>query len=101
MITETIFAGRDNTFSLQLVRGGEIINLLSITGYEITLSSGTVITSAEYPDRFVEKDDGIIEFNLGTLLDDDDLGKLNAYLVTFDPVNTDGIRWPNFKLQVK
>lgn len=104
MIIETIFAGRDNTFSLQLVRGGEIINLLSITGYELTLSNGKVfseVSTIQSTGLFTEKDDGIVEINVGNLLTEDDLGKHTAYLVTFDPVNVNGVRWPSFKLQVK
>ena len=41
MITETIYAGRNNTFSLQLIRAGEPINLLSITGYQLVLPGET------------------------------------------------------------
>ena len=28
-------------------------------------------------------------------------GSYRAHLVTFDPVNTNGVRWPEFKLKVK
>jgi len=104
MINETIYAGRDNTFSLQLVRGGEVINLLSVTGYELTLSNGRVFSDlgdTEPTGYFIEKDDGIVEINVGGQLDEDDLGRHNAYLTTFDPVNVHGVRWPTFKLQVK
>jgi len=100
-ITETIYAGRNNTFSLQLVRGGQAINLLSVTGYELTLSNGRVVTSAASPAAFTEKDNGIVEINIGGLLDDTDLGKHNTYLTTFDLVNTNGVRWPDFYLKVK
>lgn len=101
MITETIYAGRDNVFSLQLVRGGEVVNLLVFEGYELTLSNGRVFSSTDYPDSFTEKDNGVVEIKVGTLLTDDDLGKHTTYLTTFDPVNLEGVRWPNFKLQVK
>jgi hypothetical protein len=100
-ITETIYAGRDNTFSLQLVRGGQAINLLSVTGYELTLANGRVVTSALEPAAFTEKDDGIVEINIGGLLDEADIGKHITYLVTFDLVNVDGVRWPDFYLKVK
>lgn len=103
MIIETIFAGRNNTFSLQLVRGGQVINLLSVTGYELTLSNGRVFSStvAEPNNYFVEKDDGIVEINIGAALTEDDKGRHTASLVTFDPVNESGVQWPSFKLQVK
>ena len=101
MIVETIFAGRDNTFSLKLVRGGEVVNLLAITGYSLTLSNGKVITSIINPDSFKEKPNGIVEISVGNLLTDDDLGTQTAYLITFDPVNVHGVQWPNFKLKVR
>lgn len=97
MITETLYAGRDNTFSLQLVRGETPVNLMGITGYSLCLSNGKVVTAAE---RFVEKDGGIVEFSIGDLLLASDVGTHTAYLVTFDPTNTHGVRWPNFKLKV-
>jgi hypothetical protein len=100
-ITETIYAGRDNTFSLQLVRGGQAINLLSITGYELTLANGRVVTSVLEPAAFTEKDNGIVEIAIGDLLDETDIGRHNTYLTTFDPVNDDGVRWPDFYLKVK
>lgn len=106
-IVESIFAGRDNVFSLQLIRGGEAINLLGITGYELYLSNGRVFKSAsrlsdisDVEGGFLEKDNGIVEINIGALLNEDDLGKHTAYLVTFDLVNSNGVQWPNFKLKV-
>ena len=96
MIVETIFAGRDNTFSLQLIRGGEVVNLLASTGYSLHLSDGTVIDDQS---RFVEKADGIIEIAIGDLLTK--TGSFTAHLVTYDLSNTNGVRWPNFKLKVK
>lgn len=98
MIIETLYAGRDNTFSLQLVRGELPVNLLSITGYSLVLSNGRVFDDAGY---FTEKANGIVEIAIGGLLTDADIGTHTAYLVTFDLVNTSGVRWPNFKLKVK
>jgi hypothetical protein len=102
MITETIFAGRDNVFSLQLVRGGEAINLLTVEGYELTLSDGVnddkVFTNSAY---FKDKPDGVVEISIGEILTADDASTYIAHLVTFDPVNLQGVRWPNFKLKVK
>lgn len=101
MINETIFAGRDNVFSLQLVRGGEPINLLSITGYQLVLSNGKTFTDLDMTSgMFLEKPNGVVEISIGDLLEDADKGRHTAYLVTYDPVNDDGIRWPNFKLKV-
>lgn len=98
MVIETIFVGRNNTFSLQLLRKDEPITLLSITGYELHLSNGRSFIDQ---DCFVEKDDGIVEVSIGTLLTEADLGTHITHLITFDPVNTSGVRWPNFKLKVK
>lgn len=98
MVIETIFIGRNNTFSLQLLRAEEAISLLAITGYELNLSNGR---SFNDQDRFKEKDDGIVEISIGDLLTEEDVGSHTAHLVTFDPVNTNGVRWPNFKLKVR
>ena len=97
MVVETLYIGRNNTFSLQLVRGTEPITLLAITGYELHLSNGASFTE---PSLFTEKADGVVEISIGSLLTEADLGTHKAYLVTFDPVNTQGVRWPNFKLKV-
>lgn len=96
MITETIYAGRDNVFSLQLVRGGEAINLLSITGYKLYFNDRVFEDQTD----FTEKANGIVEIHIGEELTEDDLGRFTAYLVTFDPINTMGVRWPDFKLKV-
>ncbi len=98
MIVETIFIGRNNTFSLQLLRAEKPINLLAIIGYSLTLSNGLVFNDLEL---FTEKVDGIVEISIGDLLTPTDVGSHTAYLVTFDNINVAGIRWPNFKLKVK
>jgi hypothetical protein len=106
MITETIFAGRNNTFSLQLVRGGEAVNLLSITGYELVLSEDPDLRFQDVNQStfdegiFIEKGNGVVEINIGTRLTEDNVGKYKAYLVTYDPVNLNGVRWPPFYLKV-
>lgn len=97
-VVETLYVGRDNTFSLQLLRKEEPIALLAITAYELHLSSGRSFIDQ---DRFIVKEDGIVEVNIGDLLTEDDVGSHTAYIVTFDPVNTCGVRWPNFKLKVR
>lgn len=106
-VNETIYAGRNNTFSLQLVRAGEPINLLSMTGYELVLSDEDPVLKFVNLDLanddkgyFVEKDDGIVEITIGDDLTEADKGIYLAYLVTYDPVNTLGVRWPAFKLKV-
>jgi hypothetical protein len=107
MITETIFAGRNNTFSLQLVRAGEPINLLSVTGYELVLSEGDPdirFTDLDVANSnaglFLEKENGIVEITIGDDLTADQKGRYKAYLVTYDPINTLGVRWPPFTLKV-
>ena len=98
MVIETLFIGRNNTFSLQLLRAEEAINLLAITGYELHLSNGRMFNDL---DRFTEKESGIVEISIGDLLTSTDVGTQTAHLVTYDPVNTAGVRWPNFKIKVK
>lgn len=96
-VIETLYAGRDNTFSLQLVRGEQPVNLMSITRYSLILSNGRVFDEQE---RFTEKENGVVEISIGDLLLAADIGTQTAYLVTFDSVNVHGVRWPNFKLKV-
>lgn len=98
MVIETLFVGRNNTFSLQLVRGGDPVVLLSITGYALHLSNGRVFDTQS---RFTEKANGVIEISIGDILTQDDVGSHKAYLVTTDPINTAGVRWPDFKLKVR
>lgn len=98
MIIETIFAGRANTFSLRLTRGGVAENLMAVNGYALYVGTLPPFTDR---DLFIEKDDGIVEINIAPLLTQEQVGTYKAYLVTFDPVNTSGVRWPDFKLKVK
>lgn len=104
MITETIYAGRDNTFSLQLVRGGEPINLLAITGYELVLDeeSGLIFKDLNLTSGiFLEKPNGIVEISVGENISEDQTGRYQAYLITYDPINIHGVVWPKFILKVK
>lgn len=104
MVVETLFVGRNNTFSLQLLRADVAISLMSIIGYELYLSNGRVfsdVDNLESDSRFKEKDNGIVEISIGDLLTSADVGTHTAHLVTYDPVNSAGVRWPNFKIKVK
>lgn len=98
MITETVYAGRDNTFSLQLFRGSEAVNLMAVQGYSLVVDG-----LRSFADRslFNEKPDGVVEIRIGHLLAAEEAGSYRAHLVTFDPVNTQGVRWPDFKLKIK
>lgn len=98
MIVETVFAGRDNTFSLRLTRGGVPENLMAVNRYELHVGDLPVFTDRSY---FVEKEDGIVEITIAPHLTADQVGSYRAHLVTFDPVNINGVRWPDFKLKVK
>ena len=98
MVIETLFVGRNNTFSLQLLRADEAITLMAIIGYELHLSNGRMFNDL---DRFVEKDNGIVEIAIGDLLSLPDVGTHTAYLITYDPINNAGVRWPNFKIKVR
>lgn len=97
-LTETIYAGKDNVFSLQLLRGGVAVSAASFTSYKLVLSNGKEFTS---PSIFITKDNGIIEVAVGELLTQEDLGSHKAFLVTYDPANMLGVQWPTFKLKVK
>lgn len=98
MIIETIYIGRNNSFSLQLIRGNEAINLASINTFTLYLNTGLVFDD---PAMFISKPDGVVEIVIGTQLTEDDLGNTKAHLVTTDPINTAGVRWPTFILKVR
>lgn len=98
MIIETIFQGRDNTFSLRLTRAGVAENLVAVNRYEFVIEGLRTITDQSV---FVEKPDGIVEINIGRTFAPTETGTFKCYLVTFDPVNSSGVRWPTMKLKVK
>jgi hypothetical protein len=98
MIVESLFAGLDNSFSLQLMRGEDSVDLIHISNYKLEMSNGRVFTD-DY--LFIEKPLGILEIIIGPLLTDLDIGTHTCWLTTYDPGNTNGVRWPNFKLKVK
>lgn len=98
MITETIFAGRSNTFSLRLTRGGVPENLMAVNKYELIIDGLRTIDNQAL---FIEKDDGIVEMDIADNMTAADVGSYRAYLVTYDPVNDTGVRWPTFKLKIK
>lgn len=97
-IVETIYAGKDNTFSLQFLRDNVIVSTLSFTGYELHWTDGRVFSNPAY---FIAKAEGIVEIAIGQAMTDLDIGKHTAYMVTIDPENTQGVRWPDFTLWVK
>jgi len=103
-VTETIYAGRDNVFSLQLIRGGVPINLLSITGYELVLSEEDpeirFVDLDVSSGMFTEKANGIVEIAIGEEMTEDQTGRYRSYLITYDPSNPQGVRWPFFYLKV-
>jgi hypothetical protein len=98
MITETIYAGRSNTFSLRLTRGGVPENLMAVNRYELVIEG---LRTIDNQSLFIEKDDGIVEMDIGDVLLPVEASSYRAHLVTFDPVNATGVRWPTFKLKVK
>jgi hypothetical protein len=98
MIVETIYQGRDNTFSLRLTRASVAENLSAVDKYEFVIDGLRTITDQSL---FVEKQDGVVELNIGTTFAPTEVGSYKCHLVTFDPINRDGVRWPDMKLKVK
>ncbi len=98
MITETIYAGRSNTFSLRLTRGGVPENLMAVNKYELVIEG---LRTIDNQSLFIEKDDGIVEVDIGDVITAEEVGNYRSHMVTYDPVNDTGIRWPTFKLKVK
>jgi len=97
-IVETIYVGKDNTFSLQFLRDGVPVSTLSFTGYELHFTDGRVFSDPAY---FNPKSEGIVEISVGQTMTALDIGKHTAHMVTLDPENTQGVRWPDFTLWVK
>jgi hypothetical protein len=98
MLTETVYAGRSNTFSLRLTRGGVPENLMAVNKYELIIEG---LRTIDNQSLFIEKDDGIVEMDVADDMTADDVGSYRAHLVTYDPVNHTGVRWPTFKLKIK
>jgi hypothetical protein len=98
MIVETIYAGRDNTFSLRLIRGGVPENLMAVNKYLLFISDTIQFTDRKY---FIEKEDGVVEIDIAPDLTPEMVGSYKAHLLTYDPVNVNGVRWPDFKLKIK
>jgi hypothetical protein len=116
MIVETLFAGMDNTFSLQFMRGEFPVNLLQLSQFKLEMSNGRVFddqslfikktkrrpgNADDAADGSMVDTDGILEVIIGPLLTDEDKGSHTCWMTSYDPINTNGVRWPNFKLKVK
>jgi hypothetical protein len=98
MVVETIYQGRANTFSLRLTRGGVAENLMSVNRCEFVIDGLRTVTDQSL---FSKKPDGVVEINLGITFAPTEVGTYKCHLVTFDPINKAGIRWPDMKLKVK
>lgn len=96
-ITETLYIQRNNTFSLQLYRGENPLNLAAIDSFELHISNGRVFSD---PSFFTPKNDGIVEITIGLELTPNDAGLHFAHLITYDSYNTKGVRFPNFRLRI-
>ena len=106
MITEVVHLDRDNTIDLQLKADGVVVDLSGTTKMELAVGS-TTISSTTSPSAFDWSNHGsgtpAADRKLILSLGDESLtvGKYWATLFVYDLLNTDGIAWDTFRLQVK
>ena len=92
---DLIFKGSDNTNEILLKKDGVPQDLASVTRMALHFSDGTDVTNstgADYPIKWIGTGQtGLVVCQLGgeSLIE----GDLTARLLTYDPVNSDGIVW--------
>ena len=101
MITEIVYEGHDNKINLLLKADGEAVDLSSVTKMELKLDDIT-ISSQDYPSAFdwnSSSTTGEVILDLGDVGLEE--GHYVAWLIVYDPTNTDGIVWDKFHLVVR
>ena len=92
---DLIFKGSDNTNEILLKKDGVPQDLSSVIRIEIHFSDGVSVTNttgAAYPIKWIgTSQTGLIVMQLGG--QDLTVGDLTAKLLTYDPVNDDGVVW--------
>lgn len=100
-VAEIAYLGRDNAIDLQLKADGEVVDLSSVTQIDLVeRDSAWSVSSATSPSVFDwSAGDGVLSLVLGE--ESIPEGAYRCYLVIYDPTNTDGIVWDDFRLTVK
>lgn len=92
---DLIFKGSDNTNEILLKKDGVPQDLSSVTKIGLHFSDGVDVTNttgANYPIKWIGTSrTGLVVCQLGGK--DLTEGDLTARLITYDPVNTDGVVW--------
>jgi len=106
MATEIIYKDRDNHVDLQLTLDGVALTseqMSAITKVEI-LFMGYYYDSENFPDAFdwdTRASEGTVGLHLSEIPTITTGRDENTELIVYDSVNTDGIIWSTFDLQVK
>ena len=110
MTTEVFYTGHDNTIDVQLRADGVAIEMDDVTKVQLVMSDTLTISS--------DTDTGVFDWDEHKVAteaadrkmiialneksgDPVSAGKYTAYLVIYDPTNTDGIRWDDIRILVK
>jgi hypothetical protein len=92
---DQIFKGSDNTNEFILKKDGIPKDLSSVTRISMLFSDGTDVTNSTgdaWPIKWIDQDQtGLVVCQLGEI--DLTVGELTAKLLTYDPVNSDGVVW--------
>lgn len=92
---DLIFLGSDNTNEILLKKDGVPQDLSSVTKIELHFSDGSMVsntTGSNFPVKWIGTGrTGLIIMQLGG--ESLTIGDLTAKLLTYDPVNDDGIVW--------
>jgi len=100
MITEIVYLGHDNTVDLLLKADGEAVDLSSVTRMTLDVD-GTTIDSDESGDAFDWSGETTGKVVLALGAEELSNGRYTATLTVYDPSNTNGIVWGDFKLVVR
>lgn len=103
-VQETVYIGRDNLFSLEVLEDNVAVDLVAggVTRVDLDIEGKITIDSDTYPSAFDYATDGasgIIHFDFGGLTLP--LGKdFNTTLIIYDSAHTDGQIWDTFDLTI-
>ena len=99
---ETVYLGRDNAIDLTLKVDGAAANLISVTRIDLQAEDGSwAVNSDASPGAFDWTTDpaaGYLSMMLGSEAIPE--GVHRVQLVVYDPSNTDGVVWAEFRLTV-
>ncbi|NIT60462.1 MAG: hypothetical protein GWN00_30940 [Aliifodinibius sp.] len=98
----TVYKGRDNTFTIQLLENDEPYDISAIDKVGI-IYKGTEYDSDVYPESFdytTGASDGKITFKLGAISALTEGRDSKSELITYDPTNTNGVYWGYLSIRV-